>query len=198
MRKAPKPPTKDYRTLGLPVRKGSEPVNGFDMPENRITAWFLSRMRYKFRLKREKDSKKGIDLWPYYLALRQTNLVLFGRLYEELGELMEAVRLGGDIPLPEQRYAIIDECADVANFAALIAWRYRSYLGGDIEWHIPVSGRNAVVACGNSYGVWSCDREEGHSGSHHCQAYPVDWPNMEEAAAEAASKARVVEGRYSE
>lgn len=103
-----------------------------DLPERNIVAWFQGRMKHKFQLKREKEeARQGTASWEAawadYLQGKSSVDYLLRRMLEEVGELAEALKVHDKMPTPENRYAVIDEAADIANFAALIAYKYRSY-----------------------------------------------------------------------
>jgi len=70
--------------------------------------WFAEVMESKLR---KYDNEKGISGWK-----EESRLWLYARLVQELLELHEA--LTEEIPLEEN---ILEECADVANVAMMIA-----------------------------------------------------------------------------
>lgn len=75
--------------------------------------WFAERMKQKLR-KPENEAKGG---WR-----EDSPVDLLDRLLEEARELDAAIHLTQDAGLHEKfLYAVIDEAADVANFAAMIA-----------------------------------------------------------------------------
>lgn len=70
--------------------------------------WFAEVMESKLR---KYDNEKGVSGWK-----EESRLWLYSRLVQELLELHEA--LTEEIPLEEN---ILEECADVANAAMMIA-----------------------------------------------------------------------------
>lgn len=75
-----------------------------------VVAWFASAMQAKLDQNRHKGSWRDDDIWQ-----------LYARLMQECGELFEAFLRAGDAR------EIIEECADVANFALMIADNARAW-----------------------------------------------------------------------
>lgn len=80
--------------------------------------WFADRMKRKLR---ENEHKGGWD--------KDGNFALLERLNEETQELDDAICLTEDAGIDERfMEAVIDEAADVANFAMMIAEKAKARL----------------------------------------------------------------------
>lgn len=70
--------------------------------------WFAEKMRYKLRQNTDKKDARQMNEW-----------YLFVQLHQELDELQEAME--SDYRDMLSIDAIIEECADIANYAMMIA-----------------------------------------------------------------------------
>lgn len=78
-------------------------------------AWFAEQMERKLAMH---DEDRGADGWSVYCCEME---YLMARLEEESKELIESLYAYGSPLSIDQAEGVIEECADVANFAMMIA-----------------------------------------------------------------------------